>query len=262
MTEAEWLACEDPQAMLELLRSKVSDRKLRLFTVACCRTFLGSDLLRIMERFADGVAAPDEFGRDWFSAWDKLHMPIASWTDDEIRMRHIGEALLGDPGRAALLAGQAAVQEDVLRPRLEALRFSAVNQEQRRVMRANRTEAWDTAWAAAVAAGQAIRAACIGRGLQDARAEEVTRQVNLLRDVYGNPFCSASINPSCLAWNNGTVPNLALAIYDDRAFDRMPILADALEDASCTSQEILEHCRGPAPHSRGCWVVDLLLGKE
>lgn len=67
---------------------------------------------------------------------------------------------------------------------------------------------------------------------------------------------------SWLASNNGTVVKLAQAIYDERAFDRLPILADALEDAGCTNQDILAHCRGGGEHSRGCWVVDLLLGKE
>jgi hypothetical protein len=57
------------------------------------------------------------------------------------------------------------------------------------------------------------------------------------------------------------VVKLAQAIYDDRAFDRLPILADALEDAGCHDAGILAHCRGPGPHVKGCWVVDLLLGK-
>jgi hypothetical protein len=58
------------------------------------------------------------------------------------------------------------------------------------------------------------------------------------------------------------VARLARGIYDDRAFDRLPILADALEDAGCHDTAILDHCRQPGPHVRGCWVVDLLLGKE
>ena len=87
-------------------------------------------------------------------------------------------------------------------------------------------------------------------------------QVQLLRDVFGNPFRAININPSLVAWNGGTVVKLAQAIYDDRAFDRLPILADALEDAGCDNADILAHCRGPGPHVRGCWVVDLILGKE
>jgi len=60
---------------------------------------------------------------------------------------------------------------------------------------------------------------------------------------------------------HGTVIKLAQAIYDDRAFDRLPILADALEEAGCTNIDILEHCRVPGPHVCGCWVVDLLLSE-
>jgi hypothetical protein len=55
---------------------------------------------------------------------------------------------------------------------------------------------------------------------------------------------------------------LACAIYDDRAFEQLPILADALEEAGCDNADILAHCRGPGPHVRGCWLVDLLLGKS
>jgi hypothetical protein len=63
-------------------------------------------------------------------------------------------------------------------------------------------------------------------------------------------------------WATSTVVSLAEGIYTDRAFDRMPILADALQDAGCDRAEVLGHCRGPGPHVRGCWVVDLVLGKE
>jgi hypothetical protein len=72
------------------------------------------------------------------------------------------------------------------------------------------------------------------------------------------PFCP-KVDP---AWLTAKVVALAQAIYDDRAFDRLPILADALEDAGCTNQDILAHCRQPGEHVRGCWVVDLLLGKS
>jgi len=64
------------------------------------------------------------------------------------------------------------------------------------------------------------------------------------------------------AWLTGTVTSLAQAIYDERAFDRLPILADALEDAGCTNQDILAHCRQPGEHCRGCWALDLVLGRE
>jgi hypothetical protein len=70
------------------------------------------------------------------------------------------------------------------------------------------------------------------------------------------------VNSAWLLWNAATVWKIAQAIYDDRAFDCLPILADALEEAGCDNADILDHCRGPGPHVRGCWVVDMLLGKE
>jgi hypothetical protein len=89
--------------------------------------------------------------------------------------------------------------------------------------------------------------------------EEDPFQAELLRDVFGNPLQPVAFDPD---WKSGDVVALARAIYDDRAFDRLPILADALIDAGCDDEQILEHCRGPGPHVRGCWVVDLVLGKE
>ena len=72
----------------------------------------------------------------------------------------------------------------------------------------------------------------------------------------------AHFDPLWLAWNDGTVCHLAAAIYDDRDWEQMPILADALEDAGCGDERILGHCRGGGPHVRGCWVVDRVLGMQ
>ncbi|WP_239465862.1 hypothetical protein [Gemmata sp. SH-PL17] len=63
-------------------------------------------------------------------------------------------------------------------------------------------------------------------------------------------------------WHTDTAVTLASQMYESRDFSAMPILADALQDAGCNDDRILDHCRGPGPHVRGCWVVDLLLGKE
>ena len=85
-------------------------------------------------------------------------------------------------------------------------------------------------------------------------------QVALLRDIVGNPFRPATFDP---AWRTSTVVALARQMYDSRDFTAMPILADALQDAGCTSDAILGHCRDAhATHVRGCWVVDLVLGKS
>lgn len=80
-----------------------------------------------------------------------------------------------------------------------------------------------------------------------------------VREIFGNPFRPVTLDPSSLT---PTVVQLAQTIYNDRTFDRLPTLADALVQAGCDNDELLGHCRGPGPHVRGCWVVDLVLGKE
>jgi hypothetical protein len=87
---------------------------------------------------------------------------------------------------------------------------------------------------------------------------EMSWQVAVLRDIFGNPFHPVSLDPS---WVTSTVATLAQQMYDSRDFTPMPILADALMDAGCDNADVLDHCRGSGPHVRGCWVVDLLLGK-
>ena len=78
----------------------------------------------------------------------------------------------------------------------------------------------------------------------------------LLRCIFGNPFRPVVFDPS---WLTETAVTLATGIYADRAFDRLPILADALEEAGCDHPDVLTHCRQPGPHARGCWVVDGVL---
>ena len=113
-----------------------------------------------------------------------------------------------------------------------------------------------------------------GRRYQDKKRRETwiqheEIQASLLRDVLGNPFRLVALDAAWRAWNDGTVVKLAQATYDERELPsghldagRLAILADALEDAGCTNADILSHCRAPGPHVRGCWVVDLLTGKE
>jgi hypothetical protein len=77
-------------------------------------------------------------------------------------------------------------------------------------------------------------------------------QRTILNDIFGPlPFRPVTLNA---AWRTSNVTVLAQSIYDDRAFDRLPILADALEDAGCDNADILNHCREPGEHVRGCWV--------
>ena len=99
----------------------------------------------------------------------------------------------------------------------------------------------------------------------EVRSEAVGRytsgiMVPLMREVFGNPFRPVTVNP---AWLTSDVRLLAMGIYDEKAFNHLPILADALQDAGCDSDDILNHFRDPnATHVRGCWALDLVLGKE
>jgi hypothetical protein len=97
---------------------------------------------------------------------------------------------------------------------------------------------------------------------QDCLILEESHKVMLchfVRDIFGNPFRPATFNP---AWRTDTAVALARQMYDSRDFGAMPILADALQDAGCGDEQVLAHCRGAGPHVRGCWVVDLVLGKQ
>jgi hypothetical protein len=146
-----------------------------------------------------------------------------------------------------------------------------VSEEERQAVREAAQEVVENAvaeqqWQEAAGAADARR--CVGEGKdQIVRLDPPSAwhpyHLHLMRELFGVlPFRAIPLNPAWLAWNDGTIPKLAQAIYDDRVFDRLPVLADALEEAGCDNADILDHCRQPGEHVRGCWVVDLLLGKE
>jgi hypothetical protein len=114
--------------------------------------------------------------------------------------------------------------------------------------------------AARIAGG--VEAQVTTENYDPATRAEIKRHAELFRDIFGSPFHRVTVDASWLNWNFGTVPAIARHIYDERRFENMSILADALEDAGCGDAAILDHCRGSGPHVRGCWVLDLLLGKE
>ena len=100
----------------------------------------------------------------------------------------------------------------------------------------------------------------MGLGDCNATRSEIQRAAaGLLGELRGNPFHPVVINPS---WLTSDVVAMCLGMYESRDFSAMPILADALQDAGCENADILDHCREPGSHVRGCWVVDLLLGRE
>jgi hypothetical protein len=204
MTETEWQNVSEPHAMLQFLRDKASDRKLRLFAVACSRRIwnliddLGRVAVEAAEGFADGNLGPDEL-------------------------------------RAARLAcrgvgGQASWYTAATNPEIAA-RNAALS----------------------------AQAGVANNPLLGAEAGELLAQAALVREIFGpQPFRQITVDPT---WLTPTVVQLARTIYDDRAFDRMQALADALHEAGCDNDEILAHCRGPGPHVHGCWALDLIVRK-
>jgi hypothetical protein len=199
--EAEWLACQNPEQMLEFLHGRAGGRKLRLFACSCARPTwrrLGEAACREVtaaaERIADGLA----------------------WAGDATLVR---ARVLERAPRSSLIR--------VLFPQYRA---------------ALAPLAADPATAA--------REALLGKP---------ERPADTLRCLFGNPFCPVTVDPT---WRAADVLRLADAIYAERAFDRLPVLADLLEEAGATDATLLAHLRGPGPHALGCHALDAVLGKE
>jgi hypothetical protein len=247
MTETEWLACTDPVKMLEFLRGKASDRKFRLYLCAGVRhiqhLLFSPDSVTAVdvgERFADGLAEEMERYEAEYQAEAKTfgcEFDESFWQrysdhprDDLPRLVEMGAF-----SASSLSGGPWEVNE----ADREQLMASASLAEACASYLPNRQDWYHR---------DIARVGWPGRWLVDC--------------LFGNPFRPITIDPAWVAWHDGTVRKLAQAIYDERRFDDLPILADALEEAGCDNADILAHCRQPGEHVRGCWVVDLLLGKE
>jgi hypothetical protein len=100
----------------------------------------------------------------------------------------------------------------------------------------------------------------VERAVHWARQRGAAGLADVVREVFGNPFRPAALDPAWLAWGDGTAPKLARALYEERRFADLPILADALEEAGCTNADVLQHLRGGGNHTRGCWALDRVLG--
>jgi hypothetical protein len=109
------------------------------------------------------------------------------------------------------------------------------------------------------AARMTVQSAAGAMSYSDREESEHKNQLQFLRDIFGNPFRPVAVDP---AWLTSDVVAMARGMYETRDFAAMPILTDALQDAGCENADILTHCCGDGPHIRGCWVVDLMLGKE
>lgn len=225
MTEADWLQSDDEMLLAYFVAERMSLRKLRLALVAVCR--------RVEHHLVDG------------------------------RSRH---ALEVSEAYADGLASDAALAE--ARSQATAA-YKSLLTHHNTARDARFTAALSVCCAVGTERDLRMQADMIDIALfaprpppdsiaPERRAASVA-EADLVRDVFGNPFRPVVFAPS---WRSETVVALAAGIYAERAFDRLPVLADALYDAGCENDDLLNHCRGAGPHVRGCWVVDLVLGKE
>jgi hypothetical protein len=235
MTEAEWLACADPKPMLEFLKGQGSERKLRLFAVACCRRIWGSTLFPddrqavvVAEGFAEGIGGK----KDLREAKEKAYRAgLTEYTVDPFPCAAHRDAFQAAQYAAAFAQGFTVEDPEHFTAEIE--------------------QRWHKA-------------------RKEAAVADAHAQATLLRDIFGpRPLRPVSVDPGWLAWHGGDAAKLAQAVYDERELPsghldaaRLAVLADMLEEAGCTNAELLSHLRSPGPHVRGCCAVDLLLGKE
>ncbi|VTR93322.1 Uncharacterized protein OS=Sorangium cellulosum (strain So ce56) GN=sce5710 PE=4 SV=1 [Gemmata massiliana] len=228
MTEAEWLACLELSQLAEWHPDAASDRKARkarLFTVACCRRIWG---LIDQPELRAAVEEAERFA-DGLVSQEELwatHLTTPYEVAKHDVCNAVGYTLVG--GDRALYFWEATHGARFARTATVGSRDPLPIQEQEQ------------------------------QRLALLKTEE-QEQGKYFHCVFGNPFRPVAFSPS---WSTSTVHSLASQMYESRDFSAMPILGDALQDAGCASADVLNHCRGEGPHVRGCWVVDLLLGKE
>jgi hypothetical protein len=228
MTEAEWLASTEPGPMLEFLRDRASERQLRLLTCGFARHIPAEYLIEeIVTCFRHAEAFADgTLPLEVLNAFRDTRTISFQQNEFLYYTQRICNLVLS----TKKLVWQSAQEQSALTVRLRIEKVLGRYQPEQK-------ESWQMA----------------------TRSERLLITA-LIRDLFGSQlFRPAYIEP---AWLTTTVVGLAEGVYADRAFDRLPILADALEEAGCDDADILAHCRGDGPHVRGCWVVDLLLGKE
>jgi hypothetical protein len=253
MTEAEWLACQEWQPMLVFLSGRLSDRKAKLYVCAGLRSLWellfdeGSRMaVEVAEKDADGNASAGEistarwcaecptFGNNFEPAFIRESIREYGLSESEKRLLEMSVYTLDD------LHQDKPPGDERTRFRLRNLAYVAYEN-----LDGIREGQFDPYL------------------IEHISRVDVWPKGALVREIFGNPFRPLpALPPSVPSWNDATVPKIAAVIYDERAFDRLPVLADALEDAGCVDDAILTHCRSGEEHFRGCWVVDLLTGRS
>jgi hypothetical protein len=234
MTESDWQDCvTDSMLMLRMIREKESDRKRRLFAVACCqhvwhllRDERSQKAVRVAEQFAEGIATKEELQAACAAAWEAVEV-----MDDAARRAE----KLGEDQARAMWSEDMAARAASFSAEIEFPEFATVAAEAR------------------------ILQYLPQLGRSSAEDQEQESLCRLVREIFGNPFRPVSFNQ---AWGTPAAIRLAQGIYDGRTFDRLGILANVLEEAGCTNQDILHHCRQLDEHVKGCWALDLILGKK
>jgi hypothetical protein len=256
MTEEQWLACDDPVKLLASLPVPVSPRKVTHYLCAGARSLwplLYDDRSRqaveVLEREADGEASAKEVAdADYYAESPTFGYHFASnfvrlYRGDEVAGVSVGRLLAMGAYTEEDLAGEAEdLGDDPTRLRLVGLAHIVYH------------------------AFHAIEEGELYDHLLDhLSAQEGWPGGGLVREVFGDPFRPAALVPS---WLTPTVLALAEAAYDERVLPsgeldpaRLSVLADALEEAGCADDDLLGHLRSPGPHVRGCWALDLILGK-
>lgn len=253
MLEPEWIEASDPLAALEFFDGLdlLTERKQRLFDCACVRRIWHLILDRscqhaveTAERYADGFVSLEQLRNDQARAL------IAA---DE---QSLSARLVASGGSISFTAASPSIRRR-LDPRnsYSALLAAAQTAWEFRGGVQPQTHAAE-AFALSRSPDASQRSAKTRRGRL---RSEMSAQIHLILEIFGQPWRRFDFRPECRT--SDTVA-IAQTMYDSRDFTGMPVLADALEEAGCTCSQVLHHCRKPGCHVRGCWVVDLVLGKE
>jgi len=240
MTEQEWLECTDPMPMLEYLLAKHLANNFEMRQVASRAMRGRNGWARKFRLYACGWCR-----RFWNNIQDRRLRNAVAITEE------YADGLVNDTEFRTAKRQARAAYAQALTSQGELSWEASVASLVMHVMSRRFIPGWNP-----------HRDSETGKRSENTEREvqELMRfQSGLLRDLFGPlAFRPITIDPR---WLTSTVIDLAQAIYDEHAFERMPILADALMDAGCDSEEIIAHCRSDGPHVRGCHVVDLLLGK-
>jgi hypothetical protein len=280
-SEAKWPEESRPASILEALRGRSSDRKLRLFACACCRR--GWDVISnveqmavaVAEQYADGQMTEDE-------RWNALRTLLES-AGGEVHRETVGLSwAVVNPSRiphavvyGILTSAEFLVCEYTGRA-VDGTSLGVDGMVTRTIISSSFSASFATRKQAGAVkplpsllsrtwkrvkdrARSAFDSTYFADGVDERIIREWSYQAALLRDIFGNPFRPVAFDP---AWRTSTAVAIAQQMYVSRDFFAMPILADALQDAGCDSDDVLTHCRDAnGVHVRGCWVVDLVLGK-